>query len=298
MKIKRRTLAFIVRGIINVTIVSAIVALFYVYFATQVFTITSYQISGLDETSRTTVNAQLRALDTKKIYKIFPLNKIFTYSSSVITNTIRSTVPEMATVSIRPVGLHTLKIEVTLLKPIFRVSDTQALTEDGVIFTTKYNIRSYSRVIIASSTVKTFKNDGVVFTKIVLPDGGEVKDFFTQLNALTTKMSTVIFPIESILVEKTGDVSCFSKEEKSKIIFLKESDYKKVWSTLLSAIDTDPLKTKLANDKDNLEYLDVRYGNKVFYRFSDMAFQNGSVTGILENHATTTQSITATTSSQ
>jgi hypothetical protein len=202
----------------------------------------------------------------------------------------------MATVDIRPVGLHTVKITITLLKPLFRASDTQAFTEDGVMFTTKYDIHSYPRITIASSTTKIFKNNGIVFTKIVLPNEEDTKKFFTEVGALTTKMSAVIFPIESILVERTGDISCMDKEGKSKIIFLKENDYKKVWSTLVSAIDTDPLKSKLADDKDNLEYLDVRYGNKVFYRFSDMAFQNGSVAGILGNHATTTQSITATTS--
>lgn len=297
MKIKRKTLVRIVRGIIKVTIVSAVVTLLYVYFATQVFTITSYQINGVDDVSWASINAQLHVLDTKKMYKVFPLNKIFTYSSNMITNTIRDSVPEMATVDIRPVGLHTIKITITLLKPLFRASDTQALTEDGVMFTTKYDIHSYPRITIASSTTKTFKSGGVVFTRVVLPDEEDTRVFFTELSALTTKMSTIIFPIENILVEKTGDISCVDKEGKSKIIFLKENDYKKVWSTLVSAIDTDPLKSKLADDKDNLEYLDVRYGNKVFYRFSDMAFQNGSVTGILGNHATTSQVISATTSS-
>lgn len=296
MKIKRKTLARIIRDIVKLTIVSAIVALCYVYFATPLFTVTSYQITGVDEVSRANIDTQLHVLDTKKIYKVFPFNKIFTYSSNIITNTIRDSVPEMATVDIRPVGLHTIKITVTLLKPLFRASDTQALTEDGVMFTTRYDIHAYPRITIASSTTKTFKNSGVMFTKVVLPDGGDTKDFFTELSALTAKISDIIFPIESIFVETTGDVSCIDKEGKSKIIFLKENDYKKVWSTLVSAIDTDPLKTKLATDKDNLEYLDVRYGNKVFYRFSDMAFQNISVTGILGNHATTTQNVTATTS--
>ncbi len=290
MKIKRRTLVRIVRFTTKIAIIFTIGAFFYGYFATELFTIKAYQISGLDETSRAAVDAQLHILDTKKIYKIFPLNKIFTYSGDLITSVIRDTVPEMATVEIRPIGLHMVKIEVTLLKPLFRMSDSQAITEDGVIFTTKYDIHTYPRVVVASSTTKTFKNNGVMFTKIVLPNGGDTKDFFVQLSALTTKMSSVIFPVDSILIEKTGDISCVDAQGKSKIIFLKDSDYKKVWSTLLSAIDTDPLKTKIATNKERLEYLDVRYGNKVFYRFSDMSFQNGTVTGILDDHATTTSS--------
>ncbi len=297
MKIKKRTLTNIIKWTIRLTGVGVVSGLLYCYFATSFFTIISYQISGIDEVSRRTLDRRLHELDTKKIYKFFPLNKIFTYSGNMITNTVRDVVPEMATVIMRPVGLHSVKIEVTLLKPVFRMSDTEGITSDGIIFSTKYDIRAFPRINIASSTIKTFKSSGIIFTELSLPFGENTQDFFTQVSSLVGKMSDVIFPVESIVVESTGDVSCFDKEGKSKIIFLKDADYKKVWSTLVSAIDTDPLKTKLATNKEGLEYLDVRYGNKVFYRFKGMTFQNGSVTGILGNHATSTQSISTTTQS-
>ena len=131
---------------------------------------------------------------------------------------------------------------------------------------------------------------------MVLPHQELSKEFLVELSQVTAKISSVIFPVDSVVVEATGDVLCIDKRGMSKVIFLKDSDFKKTWSTLLSSIDTDPLKTKLLTDKNQLEYLDARYGNKVFYRFSDMTFQNGSVTGILGSHATSTQRATASTS--
>ena len=141
------------------------------------------------------------------------------------------------------------------------------------------------------------KSHGIIFTQLVLPDGSVNKEFFTELSSMTGKISSMIFPVESVNVESTGDISCLNKEGTSKVLFLKDEDYKKAWSTLVSAVDTDPLKSKLATNKEKLEYLDARYGNKVFYRFSDMAFQNGTVNGILKDHATTTQEGTIASSS-
>ena len=296
MKIKKRTLNSIIRWAIKLTIVGVVSGFLYCYFFTQFFTITSYQISGVDDETKAVIDAQLHVLDKQKLYKVFPANKIFTYSSSNITKVVHGHVPEMATITMRPIGLHIVKIEVTLLKPLFRISDSQALTEDGIVFTTKYNIHVYPKITIASSTMKTIKNQELIFTHMVLPHQELSKEFLVELSQVIAKISSVIFPVDSVVVEATGDVLCIDKRGMSKVIFLKDSDFKKTWSTLLSSIDTDPLKTKLLTDKNQLEYLDARYGNKVFYRFSDMTFQNGSVTGILGSHATSTQRGTASTS--
>jgi hypothetical protein len=297
MKIKRRTLIRIISWAIKLAIVGGVSLALYCYFGTPLFTITSYQISGVDEASTQILDKQLHELDKKKIYKFFPADKIFTYSTKNITTTVRGVVPEMATISTRPKGLHTVKIEITLLKPAFRVSETQALTTDGIIFTTKYDIHMYPRLTVASSTTSTFKNRGIVFTQMNLSGVDSNKTFLVPLSEMVNKISSVIFQVESVSVEATGEILVINKTGTGKVIFYKDNDYKKVWSTLVSAIDTDPLKSKLVTSKDELEYLDVRYGNKVFYRFSDMAFQNGSVNGILGNHATTTQEVSEASSS-
>lgn len=292
MKIKRRTFTLIINWTIKIIVAGAATSLLYCYFGTNLFTITTYEISGIDEDARRIIDTELHEYEKKKLYRIFPANKIFTYSNTAIIKTVSGVVPEMATISVRPNGLHTVKIEITLLKPLFRVSGTQALTENGIIFSTKYSLRSYPRLTIASSTTTTVKSHGLVFTKMVLQGEDIDNDFLLRLSDITAKISSVIFPVENVIVDASGDVLCIDERGVSKVIFLKDSDYKKTWSTLVSAIDTDPLKTKLAAKNNQLEYLDARYGNKIFYRFSDMAFQNGSVTGILGSHASTTKATT------
>ena len=267
------------------------------YFYTQIFTVTSYVITGVDEESRVRVERTVQALSTQKLYRVFPSDKIFTYSSRLITASVREVVQESASIKIRPVGLHTIKIEVTLLKPIFRINDSEALTEDGIIFSSQYDLRVLPRITIASSTVTKVERDNLSFTQLVSQDTTHTIETLPFLSDISTKISSIIFPVTHIVVERTGEVSFFNEQGTSKVIILQDSDMKKTWSTLVSAIDTDPLKSKLANDKKNLEYLDVRYGNKVFYKFSDMTFQNSKVPGILHNHASTTSEITTASSS-
>jgi hypothetical protein len=40
-----------------------------------------------------------------------------------------------------------------------------------------------------------------------------------------------------------------------------------VWTTFVSAISALPLKEKIEKDLKNLEYIDLRFGNKIFYKW-------------------------------
>lgn len=294
MKIKRRTLVVFKNWVVRLSIGTIIIGSWYMYFRTETFTINTYDVSGVDVASTAEVVTALEERAKHPAYKVIPRNKILTYGSQSVTDTVRGVIPETAEVRIHPVGFHTLKVTITTLVPLLRVSDTQALNEDGIIFSTRYDIRSYPRITIASSTTKVFKHNGLQFTQLVFSDGTDIKLFLANSTALASKVSSVIFSVTSIALESDGDVTFFDERKMSKVMFLQDADMKKVWSALVSAIDTDPLKTKLETEKDRLLYLDIRFGNKVFYRFSDMSFQNGTVAGILESHATTTGSPPAT----
>ena len=44
-----------------------------------------------------------------------------------------------------------------------------------------------------------------------------------------------------------------------------KTDADSVWNSYISAADIEPLKSALDNLDPNFEYLDLRFGNKVFY---------------------------------
>ena len=52
------------------------------------------------------------------------------------------------------------------------------------------------------------------------------------------------------------------------IIFRLDSDFEKIIENLNAAINTEPLQTDLQKNYAKLLYIDLRYGNKVYYKFS------------------------------
>ena len=54
-----------------------------------------------------------------------------------------------------------------------------------------------------------------------------------------------------------------------KIIFNQNEDLSKLYENLEIAINTEPLKTDLKNNYTKLLYIDLRFNNKVFYKFSE-----------------------------
>lgn len=54
-----------------------------------------------------------------------------------------------------------------------------------------------------------------------------------------------------------------------RIIFKESANFEKIAENLQSAIDTDPLKTELKNKYNSLLYIDLRFGNKVYYKFKN-----------------------------
>ena len=53
----------------------------------------------------------------------------------------------------------------------------------------------------------------------------------------------------------------------SKIIFKIDADYEKIAENLQAAITTEPLQAKLKNNFSSLLYIDLRFGNNVYYKF-------------------------------
>ncbi len=287
MRIKRRTISLFKTWMLRLAVVTIFFGGYYLYVKTSFFTITQYDVQGVDTETVQIIQNQLGELARGHHLLILPNNKIFTYHTSAITNLVREHVTDLETIDIRPVGLHTVHITVTLLTPFVRTDDGQAVTKNGIVFFTNKDISSYPVLTIASSTKKMTKIEGLPFLQLVRKDKVIEETFLEHIIAMSTRVSSIIFPVTFILVEETGDVILSNASGTSRVMFLEDTDPKKLWSTLVSSIDTEPLKGKLEHNRNGLIYLDARYGNKVFYRFNDMIFQNGKSTGILEPHATT-----------
>ncbi len=53
-----------------------------------------------------------------------------------------------------------------------------------------------------------------------------------------------------------------------KLLIKEKSDFTKIYNNLSSALNTEPLKTKIKENYASLKYIDLRFENKVYYKFS------------------------------
>lgn len=295
MKIKRKTIRALIFWGSLFAIVGVITLVWYLYYVTSLFTITTYLIKGVTEEQSTRLLAVLPSRMQGMRYIVIPNNKIFTYHEDEIRRSIQEEVTDVRQVSVRSSGLRTLTIEVQHRIPLFRVADGKVIDENGFLFVIDdKKSQGLPFLDIASSTKGTQEDDSLIFSFLEYKELPLSSSFLHTLQTFSSKVSDILFPVTRVQVTSSGDVYFFAESGNTSVIVKEGMNEKITWSTLVSAIDTEPLKSKLLKDKENLEYLDVRYGNKVFYRFSDMEFQNNGTSDILNHHATTTQTASTT----
>ena len=234
----------------------------FVYLRTGFFTIHNYEIVGLPvlpaqtgqggekDEYKQVLQEKFFEFDKRKLYKILPANRVISYHNADIKLFIREILPNTALISIYPTTLHTLKIVVKPYTPLFRLDDINAITKEGIVYKEIQDIGTLPLLIfdMASS-----------ITPAVL----------ISISNIIPKISTTLFDVNYIMIDEYDDIYLKNEiDSKSAIMFSATAEISKVWSNIVSDIDTEPLKSKLKNNKSNLEYLDTRFGNKVFYRFT------------------------------
>jgi hypothetical protein len=266
---KRKTFNKIRKGFFIIIFAGIIFGIFYVYFKTGFLTIDNYEIVGTKDQYVPTLKEKFEEFDKQKLYKILPGNRVISYHNSEMKSFVHNLLPNTESVSIYPVSLHKIRIAIKPYTPIFKVGESLAMTSTAIIYTEMEDINNLPSFSFASSSNIT----PVLISKIT---------------DIIPKVSTSIFEVKFVNVNEYYDIYLQGGiDNKSNVILSNIGDSKKVWSNLLSAIDTEPLKSKLKNGKDKLEYLDTRFGNKVFYKFT-----NDKQPVIIGTHATTTATST------
>ncbi|MFA6608319.1 MAG: hypothetical protein WCT07_00160 [Candidatus Paceibacterota bacterium] len=266
---KKRTRALFKKIFIRTSITFLIGATFFVYFKTGFLTIHTYELVGVEEKYQPILKDKFMEYDKQKLYKILPSNRVISYHSKDMKSFIRELLPNTSHVSIYPTSLHTLRISVTSYAPLFKLNNSQAITKEGFIYKELSDISALPTLSYATSSNIT-------------------PEILSQIEEIIPKISATIFSVQSVFINEYGDIYITNEGGESSVILSKDSDVKKIWSNLVSAIDTEPLKSKLQKEKGELKYLDTRFGNKVFFRFT-----NTDKTNIISSHdATTTASTT------
>ena len=221
--------------------------LIYFLFSLQAFYIKKITIVPDSYTSLIT-NTITPILNDKRLYLVPATHTLFT-PNRALSKEILVTYQEIKTVTINHSGLDGLKIKIELRTPLFRLDNGLAVDTDGIVY----------------KEPKDIKNLALLESKITLPS----KEKLSNIASFSQKISSSLFSIDSIVIDENSDVSYMVQNSynHSYLITKLEDNVETIWSTLVSAKDTDPFKSTLETSKDNLQYIDLRFGNKVFYKF-------------------------------
>jgi cell division septal protein FtsQ len=154
MKIKRSTLLLWKTIAIRALVAMVVAVSIYGYFLTNFFVVTNYTMTGVPDEYRDIIQRKARESEGKKQFFIIPSDKVLTYNVGALRSAVVQVLPNTKTVSIHPVGLHTMSVTVSTFVPLFRIDDTYAITKDGVVYKETRDTSSLPTFTVASSTTR------------------------------------------------------------------------------------------------------------------------------------------------
>ena len=101
---------------------------------------------------------------------------------------------------------------------------------------------------------------------------GKMSSNFKSLILFKQTLEAMKLEPVALYMMENGEIKMYLSDESSlpmgpEIIFKTDSDLEKIAENLQAALTTEPLQSDFKNKYSSLLYIDLRYGNKVYYKF-------------------------------
>src|SRR3989344_287194 len=269
---RKRRIEFIKKSILFLIIV-------LVFFGGATFvlrydklSIVDVEITGTDVLNPEELkNLAINILEEKYFYLI-PKKNFLLYPRSGIENSLSSSFKRISKISVGYKSLKTPRIIVVKIEermPAYLWCGESKLVEtrkppecyfvdrDGYVFDKAPTFSENVFIILYGNLMdeKDASIGGVFLSR----------DDFASLSKFIYRTSSLCLISTSLIKKDDGDYD-LELARAGKISFSLKDGTEKNISNLESALGTDPLKTNLATKPDALEYIDLRFGNKIFFK--------------------------------
>lgn len=243
-----------IRGLV----IFGVLGFLYVYFTTSLFRIETFSVSGISEEEQVDLKERLTLATQEPLMGFIPGDRVFSYYHPRLSRVVYDMFPYTESLRIKPSGFHELDVEIKLKTSLFATEDGKAIARDGSIYV---DTRDISRLPVLYAT--TTPNERTL----------------EELATFSSMISSTLWHVSMVRIDEYEDVYFYSDEHTGYLVAPLDASFTKLWSTLLSAVDTEPLKSSMMTKKSSFAYIDLRYGNKVFYKFT-----NGDAPDIIPQH--------------
>lgn len=93
-------------------------------------------------------------------------------------------------------------------------------------------------------------------------------EYFYELTSFKTVLEDMSIEPKTLNVKLDGDIEIALSGTSGKILIRADIDPENKSENLSAALETEPLKTRFKKEYSKLEYIDLRFGNKVYSKFT------------------------------
>lgn len=229
--------------------------------------IQTISIDGNDMVSSEEVETEINKTLSRNRFLFFSGRNKLIYSKASIENEVKKNIPRILSVDVKRDG-SVLNVSVGERERAYLwcgeklSSDTECyfLDKSGFIF-----------------DIAPQFSPGIYFTFYSSIEGEPIGqyilnfDIIKDIDIFVEAISRIGLPINSLAYMGEGQYEFYttfgSITNPAKILFTKDQTLDEVFNKIASIIDQDPFKSDFEASDGRLEYIDVRFKNRVFYRF-------------------------------
>lgn len=230
----------------------------YFVFLSSYFEIKNVNISGLKSVSEDNVRQEVSKIFARRNWVIGKLSNYFLFSKDLAKAEIQSAFPKIGEIKIEKVYPEILNVEIRERNATgvwCRVADCFYFDAQGVIF--EPAPKSFGSLMITAEDQRDL--DNVKIGDAVL--SAERVSFLEEAKELIGR--NFEFSIKNFIITSRGEIEILTSENWRILLAQKETlEYQ--FSNLKYLLDEE-----IKNRRRELEYVDLRLGNKLYYKFNE-----------------------------
>lgn len=238
--------------------------------------ITRVTVSGTEVTSTEEIVASVEKHLSGNYLLVFPRRNALIYPKKKIREDLVRSFPRLRDIEVERSGLSTLSVTAVEMRGVslWCGADTQAVdfrekcyfTDSGAIIIDEAPYYSGNVYLRFLGTTELAPGEDPLGKQFIS------KELFDSMSLFAEKVEELGFHIKAVSIGP-GEENAFLLDlgggKTAPVRFLASADHAVLISNFSSAIGKEELAKKLQEDIKNLEYFDLRFTNKVYYKFSN-----------------------------
>ncbi len=262
---KRRRKIFAGKILLDIFALSVIFAGLVYLSRISVFNISSVKIVGAKITDAEMIKAVVKKKITEDYLWLLPKTNILLYPKNSIKKELQETFKRLRDINFSIKDDKILEVSVTE-----RVASYIWCGDMPLQLNSEDKPKCYFLDDSGYNFAEAPYFSGEVYFKFYGSDFSEAN--FEKLISFKKMLETMGFEPAGLYLERNGNIKIFlsvknSSSTQPEIILKADADFQKVAENLEVALNTEPLQSDFKNRYSSLLYIDLRFGNKVYYKF-------------------------------